>query len=314
MSLMAKSVRRTRKPLSDAEREERRRAERELLADAVGQLKSTDGWARWLRVRRVFHGYSLNNQLLIAWQAPNATRVTGFKAWLKTGRCVRKGEKAIRIFAPCPPNKAALMKWRAEGADPAERPRTFFRLASVFDLAQVHELPPPAEVLDLAFPFSCELFGEELAPLLEPDAPLTELAAELGAVLSFVAREGGGSAAGWYRSRTREICVYTDAPANAQACTAVHELGHLLVDVDRLPEDPALDYAREELVVESVAYSVLASLGIDAGQSAVPYLASWSEQAPIEVIEQHARLIDRLARRIETAIDEKDGSREEVAS
>ena len=305
----------TRRTLTDSEREERRQAERKLLTDAVAQLKTSEGWTRWLRVRRCFHGYSMNNQLLIALQAPQATRVAGFRAWLKTGRCVRKGEKAIKIFAPCPPTKVALAKWRSEGADPAEKPRTFFRLASVFDLAQVDELPPPATVLDVEFPFDIALAGTELEPLLGSEGPLAALAGELGATLTYTPRDGGGAVAGWYRSRTKEICVYTDATPNAQAATAVHELAHLLVDVDRQPEDPELDYAREELVVESVAYSVLASLGVDAGPAAVPYLASWSERAPIEAIEQHARLIDRLARRIETALAETEtGARDGGAS
>lgn len=29
-----------------------------------------------------------------------AMRVAGFRSWLKLGRCVRKGERALRIFAP----------------------------------------------------------------------------------------------------------------------------------------------------------------------------------------------------------------------
>jgi hypothetical protein len=32
-------------------------------------------------------------------QKPDATRVAGFKAWLALGYCVRRGEKALRIFA-----------------------------------------------------------------------------------------------------------------------------------------------------------------------------------------------------------------------
>ena len=66
-------------------------------------------------------------------QKPDATRVAGFKAWLALGYCVRRGEKALRIFAPCPPSKAKLQAWRDAGADPAEKPRTFFRLTAVFD-------------------------------------------------------------------------------------------------------------------------------------------------------------------------------------
>jgi hypothetical protein len=44
------------------------------MAEAVEQLRSSEGWRRWLRVRRHFHTYSLHNQLLIASQMPEATR------------------------------------------------------------------------------------------------------------------------------------------------------------------------------------------------------------------------------------------------
>ena len=39
---------------------------------------------------------------------------------LALGYCVRRGEKALRIFAPCPPSKAKLRAWREAGADPAK--------------------------------------------------------------------------------------------------------------------------------------------------------------------------------------------------
>ena len=42
---------------TDSEREERRQAERKLLTDAVTQLKTSEGWTRWLRIRRCFHSY-----------------------------------------------------------------------------------------------------------------------------------------------------------------------------------------------------------------------------------------------------------------
>jgi hypothetical protein len=45
---------------------------------------------------------SFRNQLLIGLQMPDATYVRGFKAWIDAGRCVRKGETSIRIFAPRP--------------------------------------------------------------------------------------------------------------------------------------------------------------------------------------------------------------------
>jgi hypothetical protein len=45
--------------LTDAEREQRRAAERAFVQQAVEQLRSSDGWQRWLDTRRHFHTYSL---------------------------------------------------------------------------------------------------------------------------------------------------------------------------------------------------------------------------------------------------------------
>jgi hypothetical protein len=64
-------------------RRERREADRRMAREAVGALCSSDGWQRWLACRRHFHSYSLANQLLIAMQLPDATRIAGFRAWLK---------------------------------------------------------------------------------------------------------------------------------------------------------------------------------------------------------------------------------------
>ncbi len=119
--------------LSEEARAQKRAAERELMAEAIEQLRSSEGWKRWLDVRRNFHRYSFHNQLLIAHARPGATRVAGFRRWLSLGYCVRKGERAIRIWAPCPPSPKKLREWRQAGADPAERPHTFFRLVAVFD-------------------------------------------------------------------------------------------------------------------------------------------------------------------------------------
>jgi hypothetical protein len=95
--------RRTR--LTEEERERRRAADREFVQQAVAALRSSEGWHRWRATRRHFRSYSLRNQLLIAMQKPDATRVAGFKAWLALGYCVRRGEKALRIFA-----KRALLR------------------------------------------------------------------------------------------------------------------------------------------------------------------------------------------------------------
>src|SRR5271157_367172 len=88
--------------LTESERAERRQADRHRLEQAARALLSSDGWQRWVRVRSTngLSRYSFGNQLLIAMQRPDATYVAGFRAFLELNRCVRKGERAIRILAP----------------------------------------------------------------------------------------------------------------------------------------------------------------------------------------------------------------------
>jgi N-terminal domain of anti-restriction factor ArdC len=119
--------------LTDQERAERRERDREYARQAVQRLRSSEGWRAWLTTRATFHGYCLPNQLLIAIAMPSATRVAGFKAWLKLGYCVSRGETAIRIWAPYPPSRRQLERWKQNGADPDQRPRTFFKLTAVLD-------------------------------------------------------------------------------------------------------------------------------------------------------------------------------------
>jgi len=70
---MAKTKRR----LSDAERAERRRADRERLQAATEELLSSQGWQRWVRARALFHSYSLTNSLLLAVGCINSVSCCG---------------------------------------------------------------------------------------------------------------------------------------------------------------------------------------------------------------------------------------------
>jgi N-terminal domain of anti-restriction factor ArdC len=154
-----------RRQLTDEERAARREHDREYARQAVERLRSSEGWRAWLTTRATFHGYSLGNQLLIAMQRPTARRVAGFKAWLKLGYCVSRGETAIRIWAPCPPSRKQLERWQHNGADPDQRPRTFFKLTAVFADDQVAPLPPPAVPAPLEPPIR-DVDGDELAPVI----------------------------------------------------------------------------------------------------------------------------------------------------
>jgi len=283
------------KRLTDEERAERRCADREFAREAVERLRSSEGWQTWLATRRHFHHYSLGNQFLIAMQRPTATRVAGFRAWLKLGYAVQRGEKAIHIWVPIPPSRKRLERWREQGGDPADRPRTYFKLGPVFDRAQVAPLPPPATPTPLDPPVH-EITGDDLAPTIPS---LFALARELGSIVEF--ETIAGACRGYYELDSRRIAIDQDIAVNAQVATLIHELAHALLRAEPSADDPELEHAAEELVVESVAYTVCGALGLDSSGYSIPYLASWAARADIAILEQTATLIDRLARRIETA-------------
>jgi antirestriction protein ArdC len=287
---------RRRKPPSKEERAAKRAAERELMAAAIEELRSSEGWQRWLRVRRHFHSYSFHNQLLIAHQCPHATRVAGFRRWLTLGYAVRKGEHGIRIWAPCPPSAKKLREWKEAGADPSTKPRTYFRLAAVFDRSQVEPLPEfPGGPVSLEPPIE-PVEGDGLAYLFEP---LTGFGASID--FSVEVEDIAGGSRGYCDRKARRIAVdqvADDFPPNAQIAVEIHELAHALAGADRREDDPKLSYAEEEVVVECVAYTVCSTLGLDTSGSSVPYMTSWSKG---EEIERYAELIDRLARRLEDA-------------
>jgi antirestriction protein ArdC len=292
-----------RKPPSEEERAKRRRADREFARRAVEELQSSEGWQRWLSTRAHFHSYSFNNQLLIAMQRPDATRVAGFRAWLKLGYCVRRGERALRIWVPIPPPRGQLEAWEAAGSDPKDRPRRHFKLGPVFDREQVEPPPPPATPLPLDPPVR-EVDGDELAWVLPR---LVDLAGEIGSAVEF--EQMPHARGGYYELESRRIAIRSDMAANGQVKTLIHELAHALLRAESSDKNAELDRAAEELVVESVAFTVCGSLGLDTSGYSVPYLASWATEAEIETIEQRAALIDRLARRIEEAALQEDDDR-----
>jgi antirestriction protein ArdC len=285
------------KTYSEAERQQRREADRKRSREAVQALQSSEGWVRWLASRRHFHQYSLSNQLLIAMQCPHATRVAGFRAWLKLGYCVRRGERALRIWVPMPPSQKELEAWRRAGAVAAEKPRTRFRLGPVFDRSQVQELPPPAKPISLDPPI-CLIDGDDLAWAM---TPLTRLADELGATV--VVEAMPESQGGFFDPYIQTIGLNERRSVNHRVKTLIHELGHALLR-QRTPADgaPAFSYSEEELVVESVAYTVCGSIGLDTSDYSIPYLASWSERAGLDTIQAAAQTIDQIAKRIEEQI------------
>ena len=278
---------RSRAQLTPEQRDDRRRQQLDQLRQATSALLTSEGWQRWLRTRSRFHRYSLRNTLLIAFQCPHASHVAGFRKWLELGRCVRKGEKAIRIFAP--------VRYRRRDDEQSDDDQTGerlvgFKLAAVFDVSQTDPLPgvEPAPLDPPGEPVS----GDSHAHLL---VPLEQHAESLGFAVVYEPLDGR---AGYCSPRQTRIAVDAALPANGKVATLVHELAHAHgIDYQRFSR------AEAELIVESVACIVCGSVGLDTSGDSVPYLAGWNPEQAVERIQLLTGTIDEIARRIERALD-----------
>jgi antirestriction protein ArdC len=80
---------------------------------------------------------------------------------------------------------------------------------------------------------------------------------------------------------SKRVVVRDDMDPAAQAKTALHELGHVLLHSDTATGQRATDGPAsrnvQELEAESVAYVVAGALGLDTTDYSIGYLASWSK-------------------------------------
>ena len=269
-------------------------------------VRSSTGWQRWLSTRRHFHHYSLRNQLLIAMQAPDSTRVAGFRAWLQLGYAVRKGETAIKIWMPLAPSRKQLQAWRDGGGDPGEKPRTLFKLGSVFDVSQVSPLPPPANPAPLDPPIA-RLEGDELAHL---HAPLEQFA-NRSATASRSRHSTDPKASARTASRKSRSRNRSKRTAGSRRCCTSWPTRSSASTAARRPQAHLRGRGTRRRVGRLQRAGVA---GIDTSTNSVPYLTAWSEKTPIETIHAHAELIDRLARRLEEVIANHGATVEEEAT
>lgn len=82
----------------------------ERLKAGTEAVFESENYKELLKVTAKLYHYSLNNCILIAMQCPGATYVAGYQMWQREfKRNVKKGEKGIRIIAPC-----SFKKWKEE--------------------------------------------------------------------------------------------------------------------------------------------------------------------------------------------------------
>src|ERR671933_2797667 len=121
---------RTQQDQWQAQRDERMSTLMQQLEAGVEAIQTSEDFKRYLRTAAIFPHYSPNNVLLILSQRPDATRVAGYKTWQSLGRQVKKGEKAIYIFAPRPYRVIT----EDEAGEEEIREGLTFRSVPVFDI------------------------------------------------------------------------------------------------------------------------------------------------------------------------------------
>jgi hypothetical protein len=185
------------------------------LANETDSVKQDAAFKTWLASMSRFHRYSWSNQLLIAVQRPQATRVAGFHTWRKMGRFVTKGQKGISIFAPIvrkQDGETAEESGRPESTTKGPRRVAGFRGATVFDVSQTEGEPLPA-----APEHNATEGGEDVLPKLE------DAAAAFG--IRVVYQEIHGRVEGY--SMGGMVVVEATQPIPAKCGTLAHEIAHL---------------------------------------------------------------------------------------
>src|SRR5215212_9403025 len=186
------------------------------LERAVAALRDSDAWRHNLAVMARFHRYSFRNQLLIGLQMPDATYVRGFKAWIDAGRCVRKGETSIRIFAPRPWQRETVVD---EAGTLQVENGISFAAVPVFDVSQTD--PIPGHPHPWQPPERHAASGDEVLAWTIWEAMLAHAGA-LGLSVSTRPMDGLPDSYGYYLHEAAEIWVRPDRARADMAATFAH--------------------------------------------------------------------------------------------
>jgi len=247
-----------------------------MIEEGLSNLGSSENWAAYLRTQSRFHRYSFNNTLLILMQAPEATKVAGYRTWLSLGRQVRKGEHGIKILAP------AIYRAKDEDGEPSEtRQLRGFTTATVFDISQTDgdDIPEPVATLTGSGPEGA--FEALLA-----------VAAARGVAVEIAPIPSHPGAHGVFQPSANTITIRPDISGAQMVKTLSHELAH--ADLHRTGVTGEVDRSLCELEAESVAFIVCQHLGVDSSEYSFGYLANWAGNDT----ERAAKLLRELGGRV----------------
>ena len=253
------------------ERKSRQEQIREItdrLEEGVKEVFESDKYREMLRCMSKFHHYSLNNCLLIAMQYSSASLVAGYRTWqTEFDRQVRKGEKGIRILAPC---KYKIEKEKTDGAEKEIVEITGFRVVSVFAYEQTEGRELPMISVN-------EQTGDvknyhKLFDALKDICPVPICSEDIQSGVN-----------GYYDDAVRRIAIRSGMSQIQTIKTMIHEISHQrLHSRENLDGEKPLDRGTKEVEAESIAYTVCSHYGLDTAEYTFGYVAlimQWKNSA-----------------------------------
>lgn len=291
---------RTRSP--DKSRKERIREITEQLEAGVRAVFESDAYKAYLNCMSKFHNYSLNNTLLIALQRPDASLCASYTSWQRDhGRQVRKGEKGIKIIAPC--KYKVELEERDEQGNPKTEEKTGFKVVTTFDISQTdgHDLPS---------------FGvDELSGDVNGYRKLFNALTEICPVPIFVEDIRDG-AKGYYSDVERKIVIKEDMSQLQTIKTMIHEMAHEKLHAkEHIDKEHPSDRRTKEVEAESIAYTICQHYGLDSSDYSFSYVAGWSSGKETKELKTSLERIRSAADEMITSIDrslEKQAKREQT--
>ena len=273
------------------------KSRKERIAEITAQLEEgvkavfeSDAYKAYLKCMSKFHNYSLNNTLLIALQYPEASLCAGYQAWKKDhGRQVRKGEKGIKIIAPC--------KYKVESEDkdengkPKIEEREGFRVVTTFDISQTEGPDLPSVGVD-------ELKGD-VSDYRKLFNALTEICP-----VPIYTEDIQGGAKGYYSDTDRKIVIKSDMSQIQTIKTMIHEMAHEKLHAkEHLDKEYMVDRRTKEVEAESIAYTICQHYGLDSSDYSFSYVAGWSSGKDTKELKASLERIRSAADEMITSID-----------
>jgi antirestriction protein ArdC len=214
-----------------------------------------------LGVMSRFTRYSLANQFLIFAQRPDATHVLGYRAWNKAGYQVRKGEHGIAIYAPMLFTKRRDVD-DSGTTDESVAPRLGYRVAYVFDIAQVDAIAgtDAAAVTATTTDTGAHRHLEALKAFLVGHNVELEYQSLAPGLLGY--------------TNGRRITCGTGQASHVEFATLAHETTHVLL---HFPTDGSTrpELVTRETEAEAVTYLLCSQLGIAGTDASIEYIQSY---------------------------------------